>query len=98
MKFSKSWVMEWVRTELSDNALAEQITFLQIEQWFVVDSRMQQTAVDQVQSFGGQFAAEVVGVPVLDGRAAGCQPVEQLARNALQMADQTIGIGRLLSE
>ena len=26
MKFSKSWVMEWVRTELSDNALAEQIT------------------------------------------------------------------------
>ncbi len=31
MKFSKSWVMEWVRTELSDNALAEQITMAGLE-------------------------------------------------------------------
>ena len=48
MKFSKSWVMEWVRTELSDNALAEQITMAGLE-------------VDAVEAVAGQFNNVVVG-------------------------------------
>lgn len=46
MKFSKSWVMEWVRTELSDNALAEQITMAGLE-------------VDAVEAVAGQFNNEI---------------------------------------
>lgn len=48
MKFSKSWVMEWVRTELSDNQLAEQITMAGLE-------------VDAVEAVAGQFNNVVVG-------------------------------------
>ncbi|MFM4702490.1 phenylalanine--tRNA ligase subunit beta [Aeromonas bivalvium] len=55
MKFSKSWVMEWVRTELSDNALAEQITMAGLE-------------VDAVEAVAGQFNNVVVGEVVECGQ------------------------------
>lgn len=55
MKFSKSWVMEWVRTELSDNALAEQITMAGLE-------------VDAVDAVAGQFNNVVVGEVVECGQ------------------------------
>ncbi|MGL5303752.1 MAG: phenylalanine--tRNA ligase subunit beta, partial [Aeromonas sp.] len=48
MKFSKSWVMEWVRTELSDTELAEQITMAGLE-------------VDAIDAVAGQFNNVVVG-------------------------------------
>ncbi|MGL5949747.1 MAG: phenylalanine--tRNA ligase subunit beta [Aeromonas sp.] len=48
MKFSKSWVMEWVRAELSTDALAEQITMAGLE-------------VDAVEPVAGEFNHVVVG-------------------------------------
>ena len=48
MKFSESWVREWVDPEISSEELAEQLTMLGLE-------------VDDYASAGGDFSDVVVG-------------------------------------
>ena len=48
MKFSKSWVDEWIQASLSANELAEQITMAGLE-------------VDGIEPVAGQFSNVVVG-------------------------------------
>ena len=55
MKFSKSWVDEWIQANLSADALAEQITMAGLE-------------VDGVEAVAGVFSNVVVGEVVECGQ------------------------------
>ncbi|MNE58038.1 hypothetical protein D3C80_1530440 [compost metagenome] len=79
-------------------AQADEVALLQIEQRPFIDQCMQQAVLDQEKLVVGQFCAQVFGALEADGLGAGRQAGQELARDALQVIDQLVGISRLFTE